>query len=252
MDEYLRKRLETMADPTDSGSWQDVLDRADRIHLGRGRRYEHRLLRSRLALATGAVLLLVLLVTPALAIRGGVFPFSSGEEAPQSIQSDFGSLEVGAPPGMAPGVSAAARRVASMRATDGEHSLWVAPTRNGGFCMQVDQLGGGCDRDRQLPISVEMGRQTRSTPVLVWGSVLGDTVSSVDLNYQDGQASTLPVTGVTEPINAGFFLFEVPTAHESAGSRPISLTARDANGNTLASENIPVDDVIFSGRVPSH
>jgi hypothetical protein len=117
--------------------------------------------------------------------------------------------------------------------------------------MQVDQLGGGCDRDRQLPISVEMGRQTMNTPVLVWGSVLGDTVSSVDLEYQDGQTSTLPVTGVTVPINAGFFLFEVPTAHESAGSRPISLTARDANGNALARENIPVDDVLFSGRVPS-
>jgi hypothetical protein len=243
MDDHLRKRLQTMADPTGSGSWQEVLDLADRSQAPGGSRYRRRLLRSHLALTIGAGVLLVLIVAPALAMRGDLLPFTSSERAPQAIQSDFDSLDVGAPRGMAPEVSADPRRVISIRATDGGHSLWVAPTRGGGFCVQVDQLGGGCDRDRQLPLSVEMGRRTMKTPLLLWGSVLYERARSVDLAYEDGETSTLAVKRVTAPIDAGFFLFELPNTHEQAGARPIAAIARDEDGDILARE------VIFHGVV---
>jgi hypothetical protein len=116
--------------------------------------------------------------------------------------------------------------------------------------MQVDQLGGGCDRDRQLPLSVEMGRQTMKTSVLVWGSVLDEEVSSIELAYQDGETSTLIVTRVTAPIDAGFFLFELPQAHQQAGSRPIAAIARDGNGDIVARQGI-LPGVLFTGKLPS-
>lgn len=253
MDNELRRRLDVMSEPSGAGDWRGVLRLAERLRdqtqeaSGRG----PTMFQPRLIVTAVCGLLVILIVTPALAIRTDIFNFSGAERAPQAIQRDFGSLDVGAPPGMEPGVTAEARKVLSIRGADREHSLWVAPTRNGGYCIQVDQLGGGCDRDRQVPLAVEMGRRSMATPVLIWGAVLNDKASSVDLDYEDGRTDSLALTRVTPPIDASFFMVEVPRAREQKGLRPLALIARDTSGNILARDTIG-PDVMFTGEFPGH
>ena len=50
-------------------------------------------------------------------------------------------------PGIVPN---AARKVTVVTLSDGPHTLWVAPTKSGGFCETWTGLWGGC-RSRQAP-----------------------------------------------------------------------------------------------------
>jgi hypothetical protein len=252
MDEelQLRRRFERFSGPTDTDDWYEVLQFAERLRTQKvGRRATILSRRRRVILGAAFGIFLILTVAPALAIRADIFSFSSGEKAPAPVQSDFDSLDVGAPPGMAPGVAAQPRRVISIAGADGEHSLWLAPTRAGGFCVQVDQLAGGCDRDRQVPLAVEMARKTMASPILIWGSVLDDAVRSVVLEHEDGDTTAMALTRVTAPIGASFFLIELPEARERRGSRPVAVVARDDDGEVLIREAIP-HGVVFTGHVP--
>ena len=89
-----------------------------------------------------------------------------------------------------------------------------------------------------------------ATPLLIWGSALSEDVTSVDLEYEDGTVSNLGVTRVTSPIDAAFFLYELPKGHEKEGKGPISVVARGADGKLLARTAI-LYGAMLSGRLPS-
>jgi len=245
MDKELQRRLHAMSESSDSADWGDVLRRANGRKASSAPRRGRILLRRPRLVAAACALLVIMVVAPALAVRGDIFNFSSAEKAPVTVQKEFGSLDVGAPSGMAPRVSGQARRVLSIRTGDGGHSLWVAPTQNGGFCGQLDQLGGGCDRDRQLPFSLSIQQKTNATPVLIWGSLLLPDVASVETEYEDGHKDELALVWVSEPLDAGFYLAEVPKAREAAGLRPVAVVARDSDGDELARKQVPA---IFGRR----
>ena len=118
----------------------------------RGRRRAPRL---RLVLAALALVVAFVLVAPALGIDLPVLDFWKAEKAPPRVVEDFRSLTEGAPTGMDPeALSGEARKVTTAVLSDGPHTLWVAPTRAGGFCLTWTNASGGCDRLGTVPLSV--------------------------------------------------------------------------------------------------
>ena len=52
--------------------------------------------------------------------------------------------------------------------------------------------------------------------------------------FSGGEPAPAPVTWVSAPIDAGFFVYELPKEHWQAGHRPTALVLEDADGNELA------------------
>jgi hypothetical protein len=224
-------------------SWDDARHRA-------GKRRPRRLVLAATAAASVA-LLAVLAATPALGLRGRlVHLFADSEPAPAGVVRDFAGLDIAAPAGMAPGVIASeAREVMTVPLSTGESAvLWVAPTRSGGFCLGLSTSGrgsggggGGCDRDRVLRFSPGLSIPgpvlpdgTITPPVVIDGHTLDSRATKVGIRYQDGAVAETPVTWVSAPIDAGFFIYEIPKSHWDAGHRPSALILEDADGHELA------------------
>ena len=137
-------RCAAITDTRDDSDWLDVQRRVRRSSRRR---------KLTIALIAAAA---VLIVAPAFALRGTIIDFFSADPAPAHIVRDFGSLEVGAPPGMAPGVDPQqARKVASFPFDGKQHVLYVAPTKGGGFCQSWTNAFGGCRATRTLTPSQE-------------------------------------------------------------------------------------------------
>jgi len=228
------------------------------------RRKARRLRARRLALRIGmlalSATLAVAAATPALGLQGRLFHlFTAGGPAPARVVKDFAELDVGAPAGMAPGVVAGqAREVLSAPLSTGSRAvLWVAPTQSGGFCTALSPNGsgsggGGCDRDRlgrfapELLIPGPISREgtIRKPPVLISGHTLLAGAAQVEVRFQDGSRARTPVVWVGKPINAGFFIYEVPPTQWQPGHRSGELILEDASGRELARAKSPFDDVV--------
>lgn len=249
MAELLRERFAYLANPLDDSDWLDVRRRAG---VGKRRRPIW------IALAAAIAAVAVLLATPALGLRGRIVQlFEESEPAPEKVARSFATMNVGVPSNMpSPGVIAEeTREVMTIRVNpEKEAVLWVAPTEAGGFCIFVgvrkigapgDVGGGGCLSSRQLSFSPTMsipGRVSPSgeildPPVLVSGSVLLDEATAVELRHQDGERASLKLLWVSEPIDAGFFLYAVPREHWRKGHRPSSIVVLDERGRELARES---------------
>jgi hypothetical protein len=187
-----------------------------------------------LAIAFGTVLL----ATPAFGLRGQIFHLF-GEEKPAPVGKDLAGMDVGAPPGMAPNVIAGETRevMEVLLSTGKKWVIWVAPTRAGGFCMP-----SGCDRDRSLPFApgltipgpISPSGEILAPPVIFQGDTLIHGASAVEIQFEDGESARAHVVWVSAPIDAGFFVYELPEAHWKAGHRPVALVLEDVNGNVLA------------------
>jgi hypothetical protein len=192
----------------------------------------------------------VLTATPALGLQGRVTElFSSGKPAPTKVVEDFAQLDIAAPPGLAPGVIAGqAREVMRVPLSTGKSAvLRVAPTRGHGFCHDLStsgpsaEGGGGCDSDRALPLSrglsipgpISPQGQILKPPVVLDGDTLVRGAAKVEIRFQDGEVAVAPVVWVSKPIDAGFFVYEVPRSHWEPGHRPSDLAVLDAEGREL-------------------
>ncbi len=235
LDHVLSARLGELLVSTGEPDWADVRRRA-RSRRNRG---------ARLAAAAAVALLAVLAATPALGLRGHIVQlFSSGEPAPAKVETSFAQMDVAAPPGMAPGVIAGeTREVARWPLSTGKTSiLWAAPTQAGGFCVEWSYAGGGCDRDRKLDFAAGMAipgdvappGEAQKPPVLVTGDTLLHDAASVEVQFEDGDDAKVPLVWVSAPIDAGFFLYELPVSHLEVGHLPSALVLQDTNGRELA------------------
>jgi hypothetical protein len=221
----------------------------------RARRLAARRLAARIGTASTIACLAVVLATPAFGLRGRlVHLFTSGEPAPARVVKGFATLDVGAPPGMATGVIAGeTREVMAVPLSTGYSAvLWVAPTHSGGFCEWLSTNGrestagsGGCDRDRlgrfapglTIPGPVSGGGKILKPPVVIDGHALDDRAARVEIHFEDGAIASTPVVWVSAPINAGFFIYEVPQAHWDSGHRPSTFVLEDSSGHELAMLN---------------
>jgi len=242
LEQLLSARLGELQGPAGEPDWADVRRKANGFAARK-----HGL---RLGTALAAALVAVLAATPALGLRGQIVQlFSSEEPAPAPVTNNFGQIDVDAPPGMATGVIAGeARDVLEVPLSTGKTAVvWVAPTRSGGFCTFISENrhsmgGGGCDRDRvgrfapglSIPGPISRQGEILEPPVLIGGDTLIHGAAAVRVEFEDGGSATAPITWVSDPIDAGFFVYELPKEHWQAGHRPAALVLEDADGKELA------------------
>lgn len=238
--------------------WQDVFARSQspakrRRPLRRWRSHPRRLV----ALAF-ALLLVVLLATPAFGVQGYLLhlfgrknvSFSGSPAAPNIVKKGFLDLPVGAPPEWMPEPLAAQARTVG-RFTIGAHRsrLWVVPTKQGGYCFQFENAWGGCrtsaaDRTGSAGgIGLEM-RQTAPIgqieyTILVGGDLTNPASTTLTAHYAGGSQVDLPFVWVGKPISAGFFTYNVPKAHWTVANGLISVTVQARDGRRLAIETLP-------------
>jgi hypothetical protein len=196
----------------------------------------------RAAAATALLAAILLLVAPAFGVRLTELDFWEAEEGPPKIVQNFEQMDVGAPEGMATNViPGQTRKVGTFRYRGNARDLWVAPTRHGGFCTLWEKSGGGCDKLGTVPLdagfwarSVPGDLSGRRGPIpprlydVVLGHVNGDYADSVEIRFADGRSVQPEVVWVSEPINAGFYAFEIPEERVIA-----SVAALDEDGDVV-------------------
>lgn len=226
MDAHLEGLLDELVVAQPREQWNDVLGRARRS-------------RRRYAAVVAAVAVFVL----APATWAAVDAFE-GTPAPQSIQVTFNEWDAqaaaeeaaGAQAGFAKDVpradSSKAHGVLQVQTSDGPLDMWAAPELDGtGTCWFVgwesdihadNALGGGsCTEPGRSPIDVGWGWGANHPNYTVLdGSVTGDE-TTLDVTLTDGRTTTLPVA-------EHLFLAALPQ-----GSKPASITGRDAEGNVV-------------------
>ena len=190
-------------------------------------------------LALGAVLL----VTPAFGLRDQIAHLFGGK--PPSLIERYFSNQTW--PGTGPDgreVLAKQARLAVQISVSGygHQSLWVAPIKGGGFCSTAPS----CDPDRSVPLlanlraagptsrSAPNPRQSREVHVFIEGDTIVRGAENLAARYEDGSVDRVPIVWVGKPVDAGFFIYEIPKSHWEPGKRLVALTAESAGGRVLA------------------
>jgi hypothetical protein len=224
----------------DVGNWEDVLRRA-----GIERKLPRRtVLVALLVLAVVAVPILV----AAVLTRTDVL-FTHSKPAPNIVKKRFLDLSFGAPPRFAfQTLAAQTREVGSFRFGGHNRKLWVAPTRGGGYCYMLEEGSGGCVRNasdrRPLGASYMIGDRWPGSAVAVtrmFGVVGDETTARVEVRYADGTTSDVPFTYVSAPIDAGFFVLEVPASHLAKATRATAIVALDKGRRELGRQTFLYD-----------
>lgn len=83
------------------------------------------------------------------------------------------------------------------------HALFVSRTSGGGFCYEWTGGPGSCET-KVVPLGISWGRRHVS------GTVSRAVVSSVRIEFTDGTSATPEISWLSEPINAGFFVYDIP------------------------------------------
>ena len=229
--------------PDDSrADWADVLGRAGVVRAARRRRL------ALVAAFGAAALAAVLVATPARALVRDVLPFWNQPSASQPDQRAFAEMNVGAPPGMSPDVVAGDTREVAHGTFGGmSRTLWVAPTKDGGFCFLWSPGGGGCNSGtHRIALGWTALSATRANVQgsqdagfeWVTGFAMTPSVSDVVIRFSDGASVHPNVTWVSAPINAGFFAYDVPSNEQSTSDHVTEIDAYDSNGNLVKSDPI--------------
>jgi hypothetical protein len=219
-----------------------------RAELAREQQRPLGLTRSRTTLLAFAALLALtaaLVATPAFGLRQRIshlFASEKQQHPPELVQRLFRNM-YDARPDDATGVIPGKARVAIRMAVPGfgHKTIWVAPTRAGGFCWSLR-----CNRIRksrfQATIEIAGPTSTNSSPragssdqhVFFMGSTIIPAAHSVQMRFENGDVEPIQLVWVSKPIDAGFFLYVLPRSHWKPGERPVALAVKDARGRALA------------------
>ncbi len=153
-----------------------------------------------------------------------------------------------------PQVDAAQTRVVATFSIAGHpRKLWVAPTRQGGYCYTFERSFGGCrqtparpfDR-RQRASSASPGKAARgnlrlneSIVTRVGGDITAPAAAKITATYADGTTHDIPFVWVSSPIAAGFYSYDIPIAHWNKQHRLLALTLYAATGSCSAGRRSP-------------
>jgi hypothetical protein len=231
-DRLLADRFARLGIPSDDSDWLDVRRRA--------RRHRRRWLVVLVAAAVGA-----LAVGSAFGLYREVVDFFSAERAPERVVVDFGQMSVRATIGLGPQVVPDEARAIPLEELGGKRGVvYVAPTKDGGFCWRWES-GGSCGRTlglTQRPIGVVALEGPGGGPAQISGHLLDRAIDRLELEYEDGARDEIPFVWVTAPIDAGFFALDVPDEHLRAGHRAQSLLALDRDGRVIARNRFTYPD----------
>jgi hypothetical protein len=210
-------------------NWGDVVHRSRRA------------LRRRRALNAAALLAVVAAgVASAYALGHPVIDFGKAQHGSLKQVNQFGSMEVGAPRGMAPGVLPhQTRQITAVRIDRHWHTLYVAPTTRGGFCYLWTTLIGSCRATRtgRFAARLDTGGLVGPQGALVLsGSFIRAGGERLTMTFKDGSTADVPFVWVTAPIDAGFYLYRIPDAHRHLATRAVSLALFDRHGKLITRE----------------
>jgi hypothetical protein len=255
IDQLIQARFNTVANPLDDGDWNDVLARARRAEPSA----RPQLVPRRVALAAAVAVLAVTVTAVAFGWPQTFVDFFSSPSAPENVKNFFGGENVGAPSGMSPeAIPGEAHKITSASFDANHihpdhptlHTLYVAPRKGGGFCYLWTDYSGGCaDRDSTAKTTTDPAARplgvdwlANDYAVLVSGWVRTDAVKTVEARFADGTTATIPVTWVSAPIGAGFFVYPVPPAHRTRADALESVVALDADGKVVGSQEFRLTD----------
>jgi hypothetical protein len=242
----LTTRFAALADRTDDANWMEVVARS-----GAAKRH-----RRRVPIAIAATLAsAVVIASPATGVGGKIVRlFDRAEPPPQRIVASF---DMWNDPQLRAGVQARrAIKVLDAHLTPHTTStLWVAPTKEGGFCtnngscyergFHYDKLSLGvclCGR-------VAQDGEILAGPVVLEGETTNERADSLLLRFEDGQSQSIPLVWVGEPVNTAFFLYGVPERHWQKGHLPTTLTMLAADGDELDTRE--VHGITTRGQFPA-
>jgi hypothetical protein len=265
------------------GDWQAVLKAAAAPASGRKIPAERSLRRSgfwrrvpaRVALVAAVVILAAVVTAVAFGWPQRVVDFFSSPPAPTHVKNWVSAINAKAPPGMDPlAISGQTKKITTARFNAGVrglrprlHTLYVAPTKSGGYCFQwsgpwhritLSSLGiGACAGSKGLPATAPRWLRASgplwikmpggSDPYLVLGTVRSGATRTVAARFADGTTATIPVTWISAPINAGFFAYPVPRSQWHPYAL-LSVVALDANGRVIGSRTPPGSSVMAGMR----
>lgn len=271
MTDALTLAMDQLVDCLDDveGNWDDVIRRAQTSSAPDPRseqgivataRESGQRMRPRWRLIVGGIALLLALIalmaTPAFGLREALVDLIGGEpvhfgskpKAPKVVRYRFEDLALAMPPNMntqvIPGQT---RKVGELQQAGRKRAVWVAPTRNGGFCYLLDESYGGCLRTRKgflppLTTTVMEGfdKPTGTSRISsVGGNVLSDRTATVTIEFADGTTVNVPFLYVLSPIDAGFFAYDVPYDRQAGSHRPIAVVSRDRDGKEIWRQQMP-------------
>ena len=248
-DTLLFERIDELVEDCNGavGNWEDVLRRA-RVRIGPA------VLRRRLRLpnrrvlvlvASITLLLVILFATPAFGIlsdwvgrRDFLF---RGKTAPLETKVYFADLSLGQPSWADPrALASQTRKVGVFRSSGQDHTLYVAPTRKGGFCTLFTGVGGGCWSPRPTAWEYPDAKGAINPYLLnisfddvggdVSGVIFAKDAASLTINYVDGTSEQIPFVFVSKPIDAGFFLHGFALDSYAV----VTVNLRDSGGRLLA------------------
>jgi len=251
IDRLIQTRFDAVANPGDDRDWNDVLARASVGHGSRLRRAP-----TRVALAAAFAILAVGATAVAFGWPQTLIDFFSSPPAPRNVKNFFGAQNVAAP-GMSPHAIPGEARKITAATFDADHvppdhptlhTLYVAPAKGGGFCFLWTDYSGGCAKAKSgRPLGVDW--LADDFTVLASGWVRTDDVATVEARFADGTTATIPVTWVSAPISAGFFVYPVPAAHLTRADALASVVALDAHGNAVGRQDFsltkPLDEDVM-------
>jgi hypothetical protein len=244
----LRASLSGFANAREDGDWSDVLRRTRTAS------------RRRIVGAVGVAAVVIAGTASAFALVHPSIDFLSAQKGPDNVVTDFGKIAVSAPPGWPVGTVEPdqTRQITTVTLDGVAHVLYLAPATAGGFCEEWSNTGGtdctGARRtsgDNQIGVATS-GRSLIGTFVSGW--FFQQAGARIEISFADGATDEIPFVWVTDPINAGFFIYRVSDAHDG---RPTSLALYGDNGDVIARQGIPAPHVPdFAspslGAVPGH
>src|SRR5262249_50923728 len=91
------------------------------------------------------------------------------------------------------------------------------------------------------PFSVDRPASERvGAPFVLVGYTLEKHAVSASVRLADGEDSSVPISWVTPPIDAGFFVVWGPKAHWTDRGERVQVTTRDETGSALGTTAIEV------------
>ncbi len=252
----LAVRFAATRDGEDDSDWNDVLRRRQPSH----DRHRRSLV---VAVAVVAALVAALAATPALGLVRDIIPFWGAAKAPQPVVVEFASMNTGAPAGMSPqAVAGETREIGQFSFAGRSHTLWVAPAKDGGFCLDWTEGWGGCvtntttnlswSGDLIVPADVPQPSTNgwtlaqiaaealklhhEAVPRWISGYINSAHAHDVKITFTDGTTIQPPITWVSAPINAGFFAYDIPLREQTKDDHLINVQALDSKGHVVAEQ----------------
>lgn len=214
----------------------ELLAIADAIAETQGEPTVARSRRKQLLLAAAVLVGVLLVALPALAAFTSLIDFSSAPPAPAPVIKRFDDLQRQAPPNMDPRVIADEARRLELATAGKPIALFLAPTRTGGYCFELAGYAAGCNADRTVPVSVGFAaRSLTDHQAIVYGSTLDPAAVTVTIAARDGSEQTVPLTHVTAPIDASFFVTRIGRPDEGL---PLRVEFRDESNRVIATRRI--------------